>query len=158
VASIPARPALAAAALLALVLVGVVVERAIVTDEEALQQAWRDFLADFSAEDVDAMGGRFLPSMAYQGPANLVDEGDRAQALVALKEFGDLANSIRVAVLEDEVTVQGTVGVTRSRGRLVFKYGEALTAWTWSVHVAWADDGGWKIQQIDVLELNRGLF
>ena len=130
----------------------------VVPDEEALDQLWEDLVQALADEDTATVGRLFLPPMTYRGPSPM-RAGDRDKALKRLDEFFEIANNTKVTATR-EITVQGgNIGVIKADGHIRFEYGDGAILYKMTTEVAALNSAdGWRVQSIQVSELNPGLF
>lgn len=149
---------IAVLAIVLLIASSMALDRMIVTDEEALDQLWEDLVQALADEDTAAIGRLFLPALSYRGPSPMRD-GDRHKALDRLDEFFDLAQNTKVTASR-EITVQSSsVGVIRADGHIRFEYGDGAVLYKMTTEVSALNSAdGWRVQSIQVSQLNPGLF
>ncbi len=137
---------------------GLLVERWHVTDEERVEAAWQDLVEAMQNEDRGRMAARLTPDMTFSGPAR-VGEGDKELALVALDGYWAQVTAVQVVPRKTEITVQGHVASFNSKNLVRFVWGDSPVLYRVNVQIAWTRVGDeWLARDIDVLEMAPGLF
>jgi hypothetical protein len=149
---------IAAVIVVLLIAVSLAIDRAVLTDEEALDLLWEELVQALPDEDGAAVGRLFLDQMTYRGPRPM-GEGDRQDALTGLQRLWEIADRVKITS-EREILVQGgSIGVIKAGGHLRFAHSEGTVLYKMTTEVtAVKADGQWKVQSIQVSELNPGLF
>lgn len=144
------------AVVLALLVVGL--ERWHVTDEERVEAAWNDLVMAMEEEDPGRMRARLADDLEFAGPRR-IGEGDKAQAMVALSGYWDQVDRTSIMTRKNEIQVQGHVATNLATTSVRFEWGDSMVVYRVRVKVAWTAAGEeWRARDIDVLEMNPGLF
>ena len=140
-----------------LIAIGIAIDRATVSDEEALDQLWTDLVDAMAREDVAAIDGLFHGTLTYRGPRPM-GNGDRGRALSALSDYFAQTSQTKITS-KREIPVEGNVGVIKASGHVRFDWGDGLVLYKMTTEVTCVRAGdGWQVQTIATSELAPGLF
>lgn len=127
-----------------LIVGGVLVERAVITDAERLDLLFVQLTEALAAEDGAAMERLLADPFSFSGPRPLGD-GDRDEALDRLREFWGETSGVKLSSRRREILVEGSVGVTHGRGHLRFEWDDSMVLYKITFEVAaLKTDAGWK--------------
>lgn len=153
----PLRPRTVILAGIALLGLGLLIERWSVSDAEALEAAWADLLEAVAQERQTDVAARLGPGLVWEGP-ELIGGGDRDAALARLGEFWAQAEDTRL-LAPATVAITGAVGTVDAPGRVLFKFGGFQTAWKVTLRATFLrQEGGWLLNSLTVVSLDRGFL
>ncbi len=141
------------------VVLGLALERAIVTEREELGELLGTLQLALEEEDPAAMRRFVSETFVFEGPLP-VGEGDRSDVFSRLDSFWSESSDARLRCRELELIVEGSVGRIRCRGSARFDWeGGGLVVYRISLEIAaLRGPAGWTAQEVDVLEMSPGLF
>jgi hypothetical protein len=143
---------------LLLIVGGVALERAIVTDAEELDLLFEELADALADEERAAMAALLADPFSYGGPRPL-GRGDRDDALEKLGDFWEEAEATKVTSRQREVLVEGNVGVIKGSGHVRFEWSGGMVLYKVSFEIAaLRTDDGWTAQGVQLTELTPGLF
>jgi len=152
------KSAVAVLAIVLLFAVSLAIDKAFVTDEEALEQLWGDLVHAMAEEDGAGVARLFHDSMSYRGPRPM-GAGERAKALAVLEDYWGLADKTRITGRREILVPGPNLGVIKVNGNVRFEYGDGAVLYKMVTEVtAVKIDEIWLVQAIATSELSPGLF
>ena len=152
------RALLVALALLALGAAIWGIERAIVTEPEAVRAAFAELVRAVGEEERGPIEAGLFDPFEYQGPAP-IRGGDREEVFVGLEEYWRLVDDTKFSYPTPEVKLAGGTASLTASGLLRFDFGGGLVAHRMTMVVTFGKvDGRWIARSTDIVELQRGLF
>jgi hypothetical protein len=144
---------------LALVGLGVVIERLIVTDEERVEAAYAALRAAVQEESEPALAALLTPDFSFTGPPP-IGAGTRDTVLPRFVELWGLADGIGLLPRGTrEITVVGALATLRTPQIVRFTIGDQFIAYRLDVVLTFDRAGeGWALAQIEVTDLRPGLL
>lgn len=144
---------------LLLLVVGIGVERLIVSDEERVEEAYAALVAAVEAERTADLATLLGATFQFAGPPP-VERGDRDEALGRFAELFEIAHSI--AILRrggSEITVAPGFATMRVRQIVRFKYGDMFVAYKMDAVLTFDRAGeDWLLAQIEITDLTPGIL
>ncbi|GEM_PF-2369462 len=160
------RPSITLIALVVvlLVVVGVVIERMLVSEEERIDAVVDALIVAIETEDRAGVDALLLDPFDYSGPVP-IRTGEREALFVGLRGLWDVADDIDYVDGSEEIRIAKNSASHTSEGLVRFKWSESLVVHRAKIEVTLIrgapgveDDDAWRVRRIDVLELRRGLF
>lgn len=140
-------------------IVGVAVERLIVSDEERVEQAYAELVTAVEDEQAGELAQRLGATLKYDGPAP-VGSGDRDEAMKRFSELFATAHSIAIVRRgKTEITVQPGFATLRAPQIVRFKYGDIFVAYKMDAVLTFDRAGeGWLLSDVQVTSLAPGIL
>lgn len=146
-------------AVLLLIVLGVGLERLIVTDEERVEQAYAALVAAVEEERAGDLAKLLSAALRYDGPTP-VGKGDFDESQERFAEFFDAAHSIRIIRRgTTEITVAPGFATMRMPQIVRFKYGDMFVAYKLDSTLTFDRAGDdWLLSQVDITSLAPGIL
>ena len=157
--AMPRARTLVLAALLLLV-VGVLAERLIVSDEERVEQAYEALVAAVEGEQAGELEGLITGGFQFDGPSP-VNRGDADDALTRFEELFEAASGIKIIRRgKSEITVQPGFATMRVPQVVRFRYGgDILVAYKLDTVLTFDRVGpDWLLNQVEITSLAPGIL
>lgn len=153
------RVLLAALSVLSLFAVGVLVERAIVSDEERVEMAYDVLRAAVEEESAAQLEPLLTPDFSFSGPAP-IQRGTRDTVLPRFEQFWGLAHDVGLLPRGPrEITVVGGIATLQVPQLVRFKVGDRFIAYRVDAVLTFDRIGDeFLLAQIEVTQLRPGLF
>ncbi len=146
-------------AALLLLVVGVLAERLIVSDEERVEQAYEALVAAVENERGTEIGSLITGGFGFDGPAP-VNRGDADDALSRFEELFEAANGIKLIRRgSSEITVAPGFATMRVPQVVRFKYADMFVAYKMDTVLTFDRVGpDWLLNQVEITSLAPGIL
>jgi hypothetical protein len=142
-----------------LLVVGVLAERLIVSDEERVEQAYAALVDAVENEQATQIASRITGGLKFAGPSP-VNRGDADEALGRFEELFEAANGIKIIRRgKSEITVAPGFATMRVPQVVRFKYGDMFVAYKMDAVLTFDRVGpDWLLNQIEITSLTPGIM
>jgi len=144
---------------LTLLVVVVLVERALISDEERVEMSYDLLRAAVEEESVQGLELLLTPDFSFSGPSP-IQHGSRATAFARFAQFWAVAGDVGVLPRgTSEVTVVGGIATLRVPQLVRFKMGDHFVAYRVDAVLTFDRIGdAFQLAQIEVTQLRPGLL
>ncbi len=150
--------------LILLAVVGVVVERMMVSEEERIEDVVAALVLAIETEDRAGVDALLLDPFDYSGPIP-IRSGEREAMFEGLTHLWAIADGLDYIESTAEVRIAERSAAHTSEGLIRFKWNESLVVHRGKIEVTLLrgapgvdDPDAWRVRRLDVLELRRGVF
>lgn len=154
----PPSPRLLALLVVALPLVGLLIDQLVVTDAERLEHLLKDLSAAVASEDKDRFAGLVTEDFSFEGPSP-VRSGDYEETFTRLADFWAQVTATELNWRDPQIDQSGPLATVESSGLVRFRYGDVLVMYRADSRLVCVRQGdAWRLRRLDIVALRRGIF